>query len=589
MRIARRQRQCRLQDADDNDAELPPLLRRIYENRNVRTRGELDYSLKHLHPPARLKGIAEASALLQHALDAEQRILIIGDYDADGATATAVALLGLRALGARRVEYLVPNRFEYGYGLSARIAEVALAKRPQLVITVDNGISSIDGVAVLRAGGVAVIVTDHHLAGEQLPAANAIVNPNQPGCDFPSKGLAGVGVMFYLLLATRARLRESGWFSRTGDAAPNLAELLDLVALGTVADMVPLDHNNRILVAQGIARTRAGECRPGIEALLQVAGRARARLVASDFGFVVAPRINAAGRLDDISTGIECLLAPDRAQADEHARRLDEMNAQRRRIEQSMQQQALEIVARIEQSNDDAERRGWCLFDPAWHQGVVGRVASRIAETSGQPAIAFAPARDGMLSGSARSVEGLHIRDLLESISMRHPDLIERFGGHAMAAGLTLAQARLSTFAEAFAERVGAHFAEHPPGAQILTDGELAAEEFTLEMAELMRTAAPWGQRFPAPLFDGAFRVTAQRVVGERHLKMKLAQLDGARSFDAIAFGQVEPGDDAAPLDAVRAAYQLEANEYRGRVSLQLLVKHLEPCAADERHASDAT
>ena len=431
--ITRRRSLCQLADnPDGNEAgaagKLHPLLRRIFENRNVRTLDELDYSLSRLHSPELLKGIEAATARVLTALEGGQKILIVGDYDTDGATATTVALLGLRALGAGRVagwvKYLAPNRFEYGYGLSTEIAEVALTMGPDLVITVDNGISSIAGVALLRAAGVSVIVTDHHLAGAELPDADAIVNPNQPGCDFPSKALAGVGVMFYLLLAVRTGLREAGRFDSSGGSGPgcpepNLAELLDLVALGTVADMVPLDYNNRILVARGVARVRAGHCRPGIKALVEVAGKRCQTLDAPDFGFVIGPRLNAAGRLDDISVGIECLLAADHGEAMKHARRLNEMNATRRQIERTMQKQAAQIVARIGGHDDDGdgERFGWCLFDPEWHQGIVGLVATRIREKTNQPAVVFAPADGGSLRGSARSVTGLHIRDLLESIS----------------------------------------------------------------------------------------------------------------------------------------------------------------------------
>ena len=588
--ITRRRPLCRLEEAADGDANhLHPLLKRIFENRNVQTLDQLDYSLSRLHPPEQLKGIESATSILQQTLDSNGKILVVGDYDADGATATAVALLGLRALGAGRVEYLAPNRFEYGYGLSAEIAEVALRRAPDLVITVDNGISSIAGVALLRAAGVSVVVTDHHLAGAELPEANAIVNPNQPGCDFPSKALAGVGVMFYLLLSLRARLRKTGRFERDQSREPNLAELLDLVALGTVADMVPLDHNNRILVAQGIARVHSGRCRPGLAALMEVAGKLRNNLVASDFGFLIGPRLNAAGRMDDISTGIECLLAEQYQDAMKYAQLLEQNNRDRRRVEQTMQQQAVKIVEEFDLSGVNSERLGLCLFNRDWHQGVVGLVASRIVEKFNQPVIAFAPADDGRLRGSARSVAGLHIRDLLESISTRHPGLIEKFGGHTMAAGLTISAERLDAFSDHFSELVSAHFANNARGGEILTDGELATADFTLETAELVCTASPWGQQFPAPLFDGEFRVTGQKIVGEQHLKMILEPVDGTKSgtksgalsFDAIVFRHVEPGQSAPPLGTVKAAYQLEVNEFRGRRSLQLLVKYIQPLASE--------
>ena len=601
--ITRRRRLCRLEGQADA-ADLHPLLRRVLENRNIRSFDQLDYSLNRLHEPAQLKGIEGATARLQSAVQGGEKILVIGDYDADGATATAVALLGLRALGAGAVDYLAPNRFEYGYGLSPEIAEVALTRKPDVVITVDNGISSISGTARLRAAGVSVIITDHHLAGDELPEADAIVNPNQPGCGFPSKALAGVGVMFYLLLSLRAALRSAGRFNDRRWPEPNLAELLDLVAIGTVADLVPLDYNNRILVSQGLARVRAGRCRPGIKALLEMAGKGLDGLAASDFGFVIGPRLNAAGRMDDISTGIECLLADHPGEALRHARLLNEMNIARRRVELSMQQQALQIVAHLGARDADAGsgRFGWCLFQPEWHQGIVGLVATRIREKFHQPAVVFAPAGDARLRGSARSVAGLHIRDLLEAISTRHPGLIQKFGGHAMAAGLTIAAEQFETFAEHFSAMVEAHFKDRPPDYDLLTDGALAIGEFTLETAELMRTASPWGQHFPAPVFDGEFRVTDQRVVGEQHLKMTLVPVAGETSevngdqgaqdnqdaenpkgtggFDAIVFRYLEPGQDAPPLHIVKAAYQLQVNEFRGRRSLQLLIEYLQPCRA---------
>ena len=580
---------CRLENdaGGGGEDDLSPLLRRIFENRNVRTRGELDYSLDRLLPAESLKGIDSATTILQQALAEQWNILVVGDYDVDGATASTLALLGLRALGAARADYLVPNRFVHGYGLSEEIARIALTRSPNLVVTVDNGISSIEGVALLRAAGVAVIVTDHHLAGAELPAANAVVNPNQPGCEFPSKALAGVGVMFYVLLSLRTRLRESGWFSGSGGdnggggrlPQPNLAALLDLVALGTVADMVPLDHNNRILVAQGIARIRGGHCRPGVKALAEVTGKRCQNLDASDLGFFIGPRLNAAGRMDDISTGIECLLADDQHEALRIARLLDQMNAQRHRVQQSMQRQAAQMVARLEQGGGKPERAGWCLFDPDWHQGIIGLVASRVVEKSNQPVVAFAPGDDGRLRGSARSVAGLHIRDLLAAIATRHPGLIEKFGGHAMAAGLTLSAERFDAFSDCFSELVGDHFKDNAPRDDILTDGELAEEELSLETAERMRRASPWGQHFPAPLFDGEFRVLEQKAVGQggQHLKMTMERIGGGQSrrYDAIAFRHVEPGEEAARLDVVHAVYQLQVNEYRGRRSLQLLVEYL--------------
>lgn len=589
--IVRREALCSLQDeggaGEDSalPAVLPPLLRRVFENREVRSRGELNYSLQGLQPP-KMKGMEAAVALVQEALREGQQILVVGDYDADGATAIALAVLGLRALGAERerVGYLVPNRFKFGYGLSEKIAEVALGMRPraQLVITVDNGISSIAGVARLRAAGVAVVVTDHHLAGAELPEANAIVNPNQPGCDFPSKSLAGVGVLFYLLLALRARLREDGWFAERGIAEPNLADWLDLVALGSVADLVPLDFNNRVLVAQGVARIRAGQCRNGILALLDIVGKRAQNLRATDLGYSIAPRLNAAGRMDDISIGIECLLAEEEGRAREYALRLDEINRARREVEREMQGQAMEIVAGLGEAaggREEGEGYGLCLFDEGWHQGIVGLVASRVKEKTNHPVIAFAPdlAESGKLRGSARSVSGLHIRDLIADIAAGNAGLIEKFGGHAMAAGLSIDAGGLEKFSRDFRARVTAHFADEPPRDEILSDGALAGEEFTLENAELLARVTPWGQRFPTPMFDGEFYVREQRVVGQEHLKMVLESCDGSPRLSAIAFRCVGVGEKPPVLRRIEAVYQLQVDEFRGRRGLQLLVEYMRP------------
>ena len=554
------------------DGTVHPLLQRIFKNRRVCGSEELDLSLSNLYSPNSLKGIETACHLIHRVLKSDGKILVLGDYDTDGATAATVAILGLRALGASQVEYLVPNRFDYGYGLSPAIANVALARTPDLVITVDNGITSIDGVQCLRNGGISVIVTDHHLAGEGLPEANAIVNPNQPGCAFPSKALAGVGVMFYLLLALRTYLRETDWFEPSGRAAPNLANLLDLVALGTVADVVQLDYNNRILVAQGIARIQHGNCRPGIKAILNAAGKEHSGISSTDLGYTVAPRLNAAGRLDDISMGIECLLTDDSGKASELARILHGINAERRQIEQEMQQQANEVIKDIEKPDGV---NGICLYRKNWHQGITGLVASRIKERFNQPVIIFADTSKGKLTGSARSVSDLHIRDLIEDISRRQPGLIEKFGGHAMAAGLTLAKENFSRFSEYFHSAVSTHFSTHTRADQIYTDGPLEAEFFTRQIAELLRNAAPWGQGFGPPLFDNEFKVIGQKVVGEQHLKLRLAAR--GQVYEGIAFRLLQPGDAAPDLDRVRAAFQLELNEFRGVKSLQLIIEYLEP------------
>ena len=549
---------------------LHPLLQQVFSARGIRTRSDLDHSLAGLPSPGLLRGIEAATQRLVEAVDCSETILILGDYDTDGATSSALAILGLGSLGAGDVRYLVPNRFDYGYGLSPEIAEVAKGMAPSLVITVDNGISSLEGVRVLRSAGIDVIVTDHHLPGETLPDANAIVNPNQPECGFPSRMLAGVGVMFYLLLAVRGAMRQRGDFS--GGETPNLAQFLDLVALGTVADLVSLDHVNRTLVSQGIARMQQGQCRPGIQALLEVAGKDLSRVSSSDLGFVVAPRLNAAGRLDDIALGIECLLAEDRATARRHAATLHRINAERREIQQKMQEEALAIAAGI---SDMADGFGICLFGSDWHQGITGLVASRLKDRFFQPAIVFAPAGEGLLTGSARSIPGLHIRDLLAEINRQRGDLMLKFGGHAMAAGMTIEESSFGQFKDCFRAAVTRHYENAAPSDEIITDGPLAAEFFTREIATLLRNAAPWGQQFPPPVFDNEFRVLSQRVVGGQHLKLRLRSRD--RTVDAIAFRHLEPGQEAPEYDHVRAAFQLDVNEYRGERNLQLIVEHLEP------------
>ena len=554
--------------------DLPPLLTRLYAARGVQSAAELDKALARLIPYRELKGIDAAVELLVTALEQGQRIVIVGDFDADGATASSVGVLALRMLGAAHVDYLVPNRFEYGYGLTPEIVAVALDKQPQLLVTVDNGISSIDGVAAAKAAGLAVLVTDHHLPGPELPAADAIVNPNQPGCSFPSKALAGVGVIFYVMLALRARLRELDWFARRGLAEPNLAELLDLVALGSVADVVPLDANNRILVHQGLARIRAGRARPGLRAVLEVAGRDHRRITSTDLGFILGPRLNAAGRLDDMSLGIECLLCEDEALARDMAQQLDQLNHDRKAIEQGMQREAL---AQLKELKVEELPFGLCLFDADWHQGVIGILASRLKERYHRPTIAFADAGDGVLKGSARSIPGFHIRDALDAVAARHPGLISKFGGHAMAAGLSLPQANFGAFAAAFDAEVRRQLVEDDLAGRLLTDGALAADEFRLDLAQQLRHAGPWGQHFPEPLFHGVFEIIQQRIVGERHLKLVLKSECGRAQLDAIAFNVDR---EVWPNPTVRwaeVAYKLDVNEYRGQESVQLMVAHLEP------------
>ncbi|SFH86506.1 single-stranded-DNA-specific exonuclease [Pseudomonas guineae] len=552
---------------------LPPLLTRLYAARGVQSVAELDKGLAQLIPYQQLKGMSEAVELLVQGLEQGQRMLIVGDFDADGATASTVGVLGLRMLGAAHVDYLVPNRFEYGYGLTPEIVAVALERQPQLLITVDNGISSVEGVAAAKAAGLTVLVTDHHLPGAELPAADAIVNPNQPGCEFPSKALAGVGVMFYVLLALRARLREMGWFS-VQRPEPNLGELLDLVALGSVADVVPLDANNRILVHQGLARIRAGRARAGLRAILEVAGRDHRRITSTDLGFILGPRLNAAGRLDDMALGIECLLSEDEALARDMAVQLDQLNQDRKAIEQGMQREAL---AQLKDLPLEDMPFGLCLFEADWHQGVIGILASRMKERYHRPTIAFADAGDGVLKGSARSVPGFHIRDALDAVAAKHPQLISKFGGHAMAAGLSLPEANFAAFSAAFDAEVRRQLCEDDLTGRLLSDGALSIEEFHLPLAKELRNAGPWGQHFPEPLFHGVFQLVQQRVVGERHLKVVLKSECGSVQLDGIAFGVDREIWPNPTVRWVELAYKLDVNEFRGQESVQLLIAHISP------------
>jgi len=560
------------------DLHPNPVLARVFAARGIQTPAELDARLAALQPPAALAGLAVATDLLARALAEQWRILLVGDYDADGATSTALAVHALRAMAANSVDYLVPNRFEYGYGLTPEIVAVAAARDPQLIVTVDNGIASVEGVVAARAAGIRVLITDHHLPGRELPAADAIVNPNAPGCAFPSKSLAGVGVIFYVLSALRARLRDTGWFAARGIAEPNMADYLDLVALGTVADVVPLDRNNRVLVEQGLRRMRAGRARPGIAALFEVGRRSPSRAVASDLGFAIGPRLNAAGRLDDMSLGIECLLAERLDAARVMAAELDALNRERREIEAGMRAEAMAAVAQLVGELDGNLPAALCVHREDWHQGVIGIVAGRVKEALHRPVIAFAPsgeegADEGELKGSARSISGLHIRDALDAVATRHPGLIAKFGGHAMAAGLSLPAARLDEFRAAFVAEVERALGGAVPDRELLSDGELAESELTLELAELLKYAAPWGQQFPEPCFDGVFEVLSRRIVGQTHLKLGLRPAGGRATVDAIAFGWAErdPGGER-----LRAVYKLDVNEWRGERRLQLLIEHLE-------------
>jgi len=556
--------------------QLHPVLARVYAARGVRSAAELDHSLERLLPVTTLEGIeAAAELLLRHR---GGRVLIIGDFDADGATSSVLMVRALRGFGFAAVDFLVPNRFEFGYGLTPEIVALAALRGPSLIVTVDNGVSSHAGVAAARARGIEVLITDHHLPGAELPAANVIVNPNLVGSRFGSRSLAGVGVAFYVLAALRRHLQASGLLAAD---APGVAPLLDLVALGTVADVVPLDANNRVLVAQGLRRIRAGRCVPGIRALLNLAGRASESLTAADLAFGVAPRLNAAGRLDDMSIGIRCLLTDDEAEARALAARLDELNEERREIEARMQQEALAAVRVLADPAPGArERHGVVLFEPSWHQGVIGLVASRVKERLRRPVVAFALADADTLRGSARSIPGIHIRDVLDALAAREPDLISRFGGHAMAAGLTLARAQLDRFAAAFDAEVRHLMAALAGADQVQTDGELGAEEIALDTAQALRAGGPWGQAFPEPSFDGLFSVRSARLIGERHLKLWVEVPRSGRAFDAIAFNHVEAGAPfVPPAGLVRLVYRLEVNEYQGERRLQLLIDHLWPAA----------
>lgn len=561
-------------EADHLPAHMHPVLRRIYAARNVTSEAELDYSLERLLSYSTLSGVDRAAGLLAEAVRAGKRLMIIADYDADGATACALAVRALKSMGAVSVDFLVPDRFRHGYGLSADIADLAIAEGPDLLITVDNGISSVEGVARASAAGLEVIITDHHLPGAVLPAAGAIVNPNLPGDRFPSKNLAGVGVMFYVLAALRSRLREAGWFAARGIEAPNLAGLLDLVALGTVADMVPLDANNRILVAQGINRMRAGRCVPGIASLLSVANRSRRGVTAGDLAYFAAPRLNAAGRLTDMRLGIRCLLEDNPDGALQMASELDALNRQRREIQAQMQEQALRVLPDLQGSGDDLPP-GICIYQDDWHAGVVGVLASQIKERTQRPVIAFAREAEGLLKGSGRSVDGVHIRDVLANIANANPGLLQRYGGHAMAAGLSIAEDRLTVFRELFEREVMKCSSAVRAAAELLSDGDLEGGDLNLETAETIKAGGPWGQAFPEPVFDGEFDVTGARVVGERHVKLGLSRPGFKRPLDAIAFNLANHIDlDGA--NRLHVAYRLDINEYSGRRTVQLIVEQAE-------------
>ncbi len=574
LRIVRRP--CPTDGESPQFGALHPVLARAYRARGVGRAEDLVLTLDRLLPIGSLDHAADAAELL--LAHRARRVLVVGDFDADGATSTALFVRALRGWGFENVDFLVPNRFEYGYGLTPEIVALAAQRAPSLIVTVDNGISSVSGVEAAHAAGIEVLITDHHLPGAKLPAAEVIVNPNVAGARFGSRALAGVGVAFYVIAALHRRLAELGRLPR---AAPTPADFLDLVALGTVADVVPLDGNNRILVAQGLRRICAGRCTAGVRALLEVAGRKLTQLTAADLGFAVGPRLNAAGRLDDMSIGVRCLLADSATEAGMLAARLDQLNQERRAIEARMQETAIAAVRALRESEIDVleggrRRAAVCLYDPTWHQGVVGLVASRIKERLRRPVVAFADHADGTLRGSARSVAGMHVRDALDAVAARHPGLLVRFGGHALAAGLTLERARLDEFARAFEREVERMLAGAPLLDAVESDGPLALEEISLATAEALRAGGPWGQGFPEPAFDGEFSIARTRQVGDRHLKMWVEVPGTGRRFDAIAFNLLEPGRDAARIpERACLVYRLDVNDYAGERRLQLVVDHL--------------
>lgn len=564
-------------------SDLPPLLQRVYANRNVKNSHELNYQLNQLMDYRSLKGIDDAVKVIADAVFNKKSIMIIGDYDADGATSTALMCKALTMFGHENVKYLVPNRFEYGYGLTPQIVDVALGYQPDLIITVDNGISSIDGVKRAKENGIQVVITDHHLAGKQLPDADAIVNPNQPGCEFTSKCIAGVGVAFYTMLALRAHLRDKEWFEASN--VPNMSCLLDLVALGTVADVVPLDKNNRIMVEHGLQRIRSGRCISGISELLMVANRKQSSCNSMDLAFYVAPRLNAAGRLEDMSQGIECLLSEDQKITHSIAMQLHSLNIKRRDIEKDMLDNAFDLLQTTLDFNDGKTLpAGLCIYDASWHQGVIGLLASRVKEQYYRPVIAFADGGNGEIKGSARSIPGLHIRDVLDAIATSNPGLIEKFGGHAMAAGLSINKAHYEDFSKQFKKEVGRQLKTSDLEKIILSDGSVSKDSMNLETAEVLQFAGPWGQCFQEPVFDDIFEIDNWKIIGENHLKLQVklsvaeesSDLSKNQLVDAIAFNKNET---ALPenSDLIRASYRMSVNEFRNKRTLQLIIDCIEP------------
>ena len=552
-------------------------MKRVLLARGVSTSEELNTDLSGLHSPLSMLGMSAAVELLQGAITKSQKILILGDYDADGATSCALAVRALQAMGAIDVDFLVPDRFKFGYGLSPEIVDVAAQRKPDLLITVDNGISSVEGVERAKTLGMQVIITDHHLPGEHLPAADAIINPNQPGCEFPTKCLAGVGVLFHLMAALRSYLREQGWFEQQKISEPNLAQWLDIVALGTVADLVPLDQTNRLLVSQGLKRIRSGRGNPGVRALLDVAGKDWQHTRSSDLGFTVGPRINAAGRLEDISLGIQCLLTEDESEARRIASQLHQLNLDRRSIEQQMRQEA-ETALTVLDLNSEELPWGLCLYQEDWHSGVVGLIASRIKDKWHRPTIVFAGEEQGdQLKGSGRSINGLHIRDALEAVSTQNPGLILQFGGHAMAAGLTLSKANYAKFSEAFDAEVRNRLDASALSEKVLTDGELPADQIGLDSAKLIESISPWGQAFPEPLFEGEFEVEDVRILKESHLKLRLRSKGAVNAIEAIWFSVPSEYLNLRQGQAGLFVYRLAINRFRGRETEQLMIEQFRP------------
>ena len=554
---------------------IHPVLKRIYASRNIKSSEDLDYSLGSLIPYEELGGINDAVILLQEMMTQKKRILIVADFDADGATSCALAIRGLTAMGAEDVIYVVPNRFEHGYGLSPKIVDVALDHDPDLIVTVDNGISSISGVEHAKKNGIKVLITDHHLPGDKLPSADVIINPQLKDNKFPSKNLAGVGVVFYILLALRAKLKAENWFDKKNIKYPNLANLLDLVALGTISDLVPLDKNNRTMVAHGLKLMRKNKSKVGILAILNQSGRQLSTLTSGDLSFAIAPRLNAAGRLTDMSLGIECLLTDDKENATEMAKKLNQLNIERRQIQDNMEEQAFTEFEKYLQDTSKKIPHGICIYNQNWHQGVVGILAAKIKEKFNRPVIVFAQECQGILKGSARSITELHIKDVFDEIARLYPELILTFGGHAMAAGLTIEESQFDRFSDVFNKVVNRYISSDSLEDQCLTDGELSGDDFSLPLALAIQNAGPWGQSFPEPIFVGQFKILDKRIVGESHLKLKL-QSRNNNTLDAIAFNMTDD-DWPSKLEQITSTYRLGINHYRGHSQVQLFIEHIEP------------